>query len=73
MKKLDGINAINSIYVVMDSHTALHNSENLLTNLHKKYGEDRIKLSISIKDCTIPNSIKELLDKKEDATLLNIA
>ena len=36
-------------------------------------GEDRIKLSISIKDCTIPNSIKELLDKKEDATLLNIA
>ena len=57
----------------MDSHTALHNSENLLSSLNKKYGEDRIKLSISIKDCAIPNSLTDVFNRQEEATLLNIA
>ena len=49
----------------MDSHTILHNSENLLSSLDKIYGENRIKLNISLQDGEIPSSLDEIFMKKE--------
>ena len=57
----------------MDSHTILHTSENLLSSLIKKYGEDRVRLNISIKDCEIPSSLEEIFDKENDEFVLNTA
>lgn len=61
-KKLDGIKNINNIYVVMDSHTILHTSGSLFSILNKKYGENRVKLNISLMDCKIPSSLEEILN-----------
>lgn len=72
-KKLDSIGNINNIYVVMDSHTILHTSENLLSCLVKKYGENRVVLNISIKDCEIPSNLEEIFNKKSDELMLNTA
>lgn len=57
----------------MDSHTILHTSENLLSGLIKKYGEDRVILNTSIKDCEIPSNLGEILNKKSDEFILNTA
>lgn len=57
----------------MDSHTILHNSENLLSTLNKVYGEDRINLSVSLKDGEIPSSLDEIFIKKESDVITNIA
>ena len=45
----------------MDSHTILHTSGSLLSMLNKKYGENRVKLNISLKRCHIPSSLEEML------------
>lgn len=57
----------------MDSHTILHNSENLLSTLNKVYGEDRINLSVSLKDVEIPSGLDEIFIKKESDIITNIA
>lgn len=57
----------------MDSHTILHNSENLLSTLNKVYGEDRINLSVSLKEGEIPSSLDEIFIKKESDIITNIA
>lgn len=57
----------------MDSHTILHTSENLLSCLVKKYGENRVVLNISIKDCEIPNNLEEIFNEKNDEPMLNTA
>lgn len=57
----------------MDSHTILHNSESLLCGLIEKYGENRVVLNISIKDCEIPSSLEEIFNKKSDEAILNTA
>ena len=57
----------------MDSHTILHASENLLSCLVKKYGENRVVLNISIKDCEIPSNLEEIFNKKCDELMLNTA
>lgn len=57
----------------MDSHTILHHSESLLCALIEKYGENKVELNISIKDCEIPNSLEEIFNKKSDEPMLNTA
>lgn len=57
IKKLDRIKNIRTIYVVMDKHTVLHNSESLMSSLIKKYGKEKIQLYLSLKDCEIPESL----------------
>ena len=57
----------------LDSHTILHNSESLLCGLIKKYGENRVVLNISIKDCEIPSNLEEIFNKKSDESMLNTA
>ncbi len=57
----------------MDSHTIFHNSESLLSSLIRKYGEDRVVLNISMKNCEIPGSLKEAVNKKSDEFILNTA
>ncbi|MFR1776906.1 MAG: hypothetical protein ACLSW4_02460 [Clostridia bacterium] len=57
----------------MDSHTILHHSESLLRALIEKYGENKVVLNISIKDCEIPNSLEEIFNKKSDEIIFNTA
>ncbi len=73
MKKLDEIKSVDNIYVVMDSHTILHNSESLLSGLYKKYGEQKVNLSISINDCEIPDSLEKVFNMQSNNIIENIA
>lgn len=57
----------------MDSHTILHNSEKLLSSVYKLYGEDRINLSISLKNEEIPSSLDEVFIKYKNDYVQNIA
>ena len=57
----------------MDSHTILHNSEKLLSSVYKLYGEDRINLSISLKNEEIPSCLDEIFIKSENDFVQNIA
>lgn len=64
VKKLDIINNVNKVYIVMDKHTILHTSENLLKSIYKKNNEDKISLQISIKNCDIPEGLKNAFKEK---------
>lgn len=57
----------------MDSHTILHNSEKLLSSVYKLYSEDRINLSISLKNKEIPSSLDEVFIKYKNDFVQNIA
>ena len=67
LKKLNIIKNVNNIHVVMDNHTILHNSENLLSSLYEIYPKEKVELHISLKDCEVPNSMGDL--NKEYADL----
>lgn len=73
IKKLDSIRNVNNVYVVLDSHTVLHNSESLLSSLYKKYGKQRVKLNTSLKNCEIPNSLENICSKSNDDFIENTA
>lgn len=57
LKKLDTIKCINNIYVAMDGHTILHNSNTLLSSLESKFDKNKIIIGFSIKNCEIPLTI----------------
>lgn len=57
LKRLNTIKCINNIYLVMDAHTILHNSNTLLSSLESRFSEDKIVVGFSIKDCEIPPTI----------------
>lgn len=57
----------------MDSHTVLHNSENLLSNLYKIYGEDKINLNIALKNCEIPSNLDKIFIKYDSDIIEKIA
>lgn len=63
LKKLNIIKNVNNIHLVMDNHTILHNSENLLSSLYEIYPKEKIELHISLKDCEVPNSMRNLNKK----------
>lgn len=73
IKKLDNIKNIYNVYLVMDLHTILHNSENLLSSLCKRYGEQKVNLNVSLKNCQIPNTLDDIFSKKDDIFMANIA
>lgn len=73
MKKIERIQGINSVYVVMDSHTILHNSENLLSCLNKKYGEDNVKLCVSLNNGNIPSEIENNFNSRNESIIEKIA
>lgn len=58
------INGIKNIYVVFDAHSILHASGNILSNLMKKYGEEKVKFSVSIRDYEISESLKKVLNNE---------
>ena len=73
ISKLNIIKNVEEVYLVMDFHTVLHNSENLLSNIYKIYDEDKIKLSISVKDLEIPIDLEKKFIKKESSVIKNVA
>lgn len=72
-RKLNIIKNVEDVYLVMDLHTILHNSENLLSNVYKIYGEDKINFTISLKDLEIPIDLEEKFIKKESSAMKNVA
>ena len=72
MRRLDKIKYVNNVYVVMDAHTILHNSENLLSCLNKKYDENCVKMCVSLNNGDIPKDL-EILFNKEENIIKNIA
>lgn len=64
VKKLDAINNVNKVYIVMDKHSILHTSEILLTTIYKKYNKEKIELLVSIKNCDIPEGLKNAFKEK---------
>ncbi|MBS6252699.1 MAG: hypothetical protein KH434_05685 [Clostridium sp.] len=73
ISKLNIIKDVEKVYLVMDFHTVLHNSENLLSNIYKIYDEDKIKLSISLKDLEIPIDLEEKVIKEESSAIKKVA
>lgn len=57
----------------MDSHTILHNSENLLTSLYKIYGEDKINLNVTLESCKVPSELDEIFINKQNDIIEKIA
>lgn len=57
----------------MDSHTVLHNSENLLSSLYKIYGEEKINLNVTLKSCKIPNDLDKIFINKQNDIIEKIA
>lgn len=57
----------------MDSHTILHNSENLLTSLYKIYGEDKINLNVTLESCIVPSELDEIFINKQNDIIEKIA
>ena len=45
----------------------------LLSNIYKIYDEDKIKLSISLKDLEIPIDLEEKFIKEESSAIKNVA
>ena len=72
MRRLDKIKYVNNVYVVMDAHTILHNSENLLSCLAKKYGENCVKMCVSLNNGDSPKEL-EIIFNKEENIIKNIA
>ena len=72
MRRLDKIKYVNNVYVVMDAHTILHNSENLLSCLNKKYSETCVKMCVSLNNGDIPKDL-EIIFNKEENIIKNIA
>ena len=70
---MDDIRNINTVNVVMDEHTAFHNSQTLLSSLNKKYGEQKVNLNISLKNCEIPDSLNKVFDTKGENILKSSA
>ncbi len=66
LQKLSEIKNINKVYLVMEEHTVLHNSNNLLRSLFKRYGEENVVFDISLKDYEIPTKLKESLKVEEN-------
>lgn len=64
---------VDNVYLIMDSHTVLHNSENLLSSLYKIYGEDKINLNVTLKSCKIPSDLDEIFINKENNIIEKIA
>ena len=50
----------------MDTHSILHTSNIILEPLIKKYGENRVHLSISKKDCEIPDTLKQEFETESE-------
>ena len=50
----------------MDTHSILHTSEIILGTLIKKYGENRVHLNISTRDCEIPSTLKTEFETKSE-------
>lgn len=73
IKKLDKIKNINTVHVVMDKHTVLHNSESLMSILINKYGKEKVELDISLKDCEIPENLESKLADNLERYNQNIA
>ena len=73
IKKIDKIKNIKTIYVVMDKHTVLHNSETLMSSLINKYGKDKVELDISLNDCEIPENLDIKLKDNIEKYMQNIA
>lgn len=70
IKKLESIENVNKVYLVMDYHTVLHNSDSLLSNLKKKYSEERLELSFSLNCCKIPEKLIENFSKNKKNMLI---
>lgn len=73
MRKIERIQGIDNVYVVMDLHTIFHNSENLLSSLNKKYGEENVKLCVSLNNSDIPSELENNFNKKDENIIENIA
>ena len=73
MRKIERIQGIDNVYVVMDLHTIFHNSENLLSSLNKKYGEENVKLCVSLYNSDIPSELENNFNKKDENIIENIA
>ena len=73
IKKLNTINNVNKVHVVMDYHTVLHGSDSLLSVLQKRYDEENITLFVSLKDYDIPNELQDELEIKDKIKLEKIA
>lgn len=50
----------------MDRHSILHTSDIILDALVKKYGENKVHLNISRKECEIPNTLKNEFEIKSE-------
>lgn len=70
---MNDIRNINTVYVVMDTHTAFHNSQTLLSSINKKYGEQKVNLNISLKSCEIPEGLNKVFNRKGEILLKNSA
>lgn len=60
LRKLNKIQNVKEVHVVMDKHTVLHNSDNLLSNLYKLYSRKKIIVHFSLSDGEIPESLEKL-------------
>lgn len=64
-QKLRQIQNVGKVFLVMEEHAILHNSNNLLGNLFGLYGEENVVIDVSLKDYEIPKSLKEKLKIEE--------
>ena len=73
LSKINDILAINYIDLVLDTHTVLHGSDNLIKDLYNKFGEDKIKIHVSINNYEIPSQLTEEYDKNKNTMQIKYA
>ena len=59
IKRIDDLGDINKIYLILDYHSALHNSYGIIDNLKKICPGENIEVGFSIKNFEIPGIIKD--------------
>ena len=73
LSKINDFLNINYIDLVLDTHTVLHGSDNLIKDFYNKFREDKIKIHVSINNCEIPSQLTEKYDKNENAMQIRYA
>lgn len=64
VRKIDAIDNVDTIYLIMDKHTALHTSNTIFRTVTDKYGEDKTVLNFSLNEGEIPQKIDDIFSKE---------
>ena len=57
LTRIKDIIDINHIDLILDTHTVLHGSENLIKAFYSIYGENKVEIHVSINNCEIPDKL----------------